>query len=418
LDECGEDGVGEDDEGGFAGLGGFGFAPLAESGLKGALGGGVGGGGLLGGGAAGGLGTGFGGAAGCAEGEGTGFSGGFAGRGSRGILDGEIEGLEVAAGQGFAAFVGEGGFFEGDEVAGGVGPLFGGDGDEAGAGEDSEEELERAAAEVGGVGEGSGEEFGVELAGGAGLAFEGAEDGHEAAEVVGIGFADGLGATGDGAGGVAEVAVTAGAGSVGGVSEVADEGGHAALGLLGELGHAVDLGFAEGDLGVVALAPGGGPGSADVALDVDDGGALGGELLGGVVEALGVHPEALAEEVGHLEVFGEDGGYAGELGGWGVVALEEEVVHLAVGEGVQEDGAGGEAVAAGSADLLVVGLDGAGEGDVDDGADVGLVDAHAEGDGGDDDLELAGEEVALDALAGGGVEAGVVGGGVGSEHGG
>ena len=48
---------------------------------------------------------------------------------------------------------------------------------------------------------------------------------------------------------------------------------------------------------------------------------------------------------------------------------------------------------------------------MDDGADVGLVDAHAEGDGGDDDFELAGEEVALDALAGGGVEAGVVGGG-------
>ena len=57
------------------------------------------------------------------------------------------------------------------------------------------------------------------------------------------------------------------------------------------------------------------------------------------------------------------------------------------------------AVAAGAADLLVVGFDGAGEGDVDDGADVGLVDAHAEGDGGDDDFELAGEEGALDAVA-------------------
>ncbi len=115
--------------------------------------------------------------------------------------------------------------------------------------------------------------------------------------------------------------------------------------------------------------------------------------------------------VGHLVVVGEEGGYADEFGGGGVVALEEEVVHLAVGEGVEEDGAGGLAVAAGAADLLVVGLDGAGEGDVDYGADVGFVDAHAEGDGGYDDLEFSGLEVALDALADAGFEAGVVGGG-------
>ncbi len=95
-------------------------------------------------------------------------------------------------------------------------------------------------------------------------------------------------------------------------------------------------------------------------------------------------------------------GDAGEFGGHGVVALEEEIVHLAVGVAVEQDGAGGVAVAAGAADLLVVGLDRGGQGVVDDGADVGLVDAHAEGDGGDDDLELAGEELGLDALARGG----------------
>src|SRR6185437_15160982 len=78
---------------------------------------------------------------------------------------------------------------------------------------------------------------------------------------------------------------------------------------------------------------------------------------------------------------------------------------------VEQDGARGVAVAAGAADLLVKGLDGAGKRDVDDGADVGLVDAHAEGDGGDDDLELAGEEVALDAVTCGGVETSVVRGG-------
>jgi hypothetical protein len=48
---------------------------------------------------------------------------------------------------------------------------------------------------------------------------------------------------------------------------------------------------------------------------------------------------------------------------------------------------------------------------VDDGADVGLVDAHTEGDGGDDDFDGALEELLLDALAGGGVESGMIGGG-------
>ena len=91
-------------------------------------------------------------------------------------------------------------------------------------------------------------------------------------------------------------------------------------------------------------------------------------------------------------------------------------MHLAVGEGVEENGAGGLAVASGAADLLVVLLDGTGEGGVNDGADVGFVDAHAEGDGGYDYLELAGEKVALGPLAGGGVEAGVVWGGFLAEN--
>ena len=71
----------------------------------------------------------------------------------------------------------------------------------------------------------------------------------------------------------------------------------------------------------------------------------------------------------------------------------------------------GLAVAAGAADLLVVGLERAGQRGVDDGADIGLVDAHAEGDGGDDHLQFAGEEGGLHLLAALGVEAGVIGGG-------
>ena len=76
---------------------------------------------------------------------------------------------------------------------------------------------------------------------------------------------------------------------------------------------------------------------------------------------------------------------------------------------MHEDGAAGLAVATGAADLLVVAFEAPRQRGVDDGADVGLVDAHAEGDGGDDDLELAGEELLLHALAALGVEARVVG---------
>ena len=54
--------------------------------------------------------------------------------------------------------------------------------------------------------------------------------------------------------------------------------------------------------------------------------------------------------------------------------------------GVVEDAEGGETVAPGAAGFLVVVLEGLREGPVDDEADVGFVDAHAEGGGGDDDV--------------------------------
>jgi len=212
----------------------------------------------------------------------------------------------------------------------------------------------------------------------------------------------------------AEVAVAAGAESVSGVAKVLDESSHAALRGFGELNHAVDLRAAEVDLLVVAFTPCGPArcvfGGADVAGHVDGGGSLCDEFFDCFVEGLGFHFEALAEEVGHLVVVGEDGGYAGELGDSGVVALEEEVMHLAVGEGVKEDGAGGLAVTSCASDLLVVLLDGAGERGMDDCADVCFVDAHAEGDGGDDNFEVSREEVALDALTSGRVEACVISG--------
>ena len=72
--------------------------------------------------------------------------------------------------------------------------------------------------------------------------------------------------------------MAAGAEAVGGVAEVLDEGGHAALRGFGEGDHAVDLAAAEGELLVVAAAPGFAGvrllGGADVAVEVDGGGAL------------------------------------------------------------------------------------------------------------------------------------------------
>ena len=317
------------------------------------------------------------------------------------IFIGEKDGEVVALVAG-AAFVGERGALEVDDVAFGVGEGVGGEGDEAGAGEGVEVDVELLAVDAEG-------EVGVELSGGAwGRTVEGAEDGAELAVFLCSGLAEGLGG---GSFGRAEVAVAAGAEAVGSVAEVLDEGGHAALRSFGVASHGVDLGAAKGELSVVAGLPDFVFCCAKIAGDVEGGCALGDEFFGGAVEGLDVHAEALAESVGLLKVFGEDAGEAGEFGGCGVVALEEEVVHLAVGEGVEEHGARGIAVASCAADLLVVGLDGAGKSGVNDGADVGLVDAHAEGDGGDDDLELAGEEVALHALARGRVETGVIGGG-------
>ena len=58
---------------------------------------------------------------------------------------------------------------------------------------------------------------------------------------------------------------------------------------------------------------------------------------------------------------------------------------LDVAGAIERERVGGQAVAAGAADLLIVGLDRRGHVGVKDEAHVGLVDAHAEGDGRADD---------------------------------
>ena len=79
-----------------------------------------------------------------------------------------------------------------------------------------------------------------------------------------------------------------------------------------------------------------------------------------------------------------------------------------VGVAVHQVGAAGRSVAPGAANLLVVAFEGRGQPGVNHGADVGLVDAHAEGDGGHDDLQFAGLKGGLHALAGRRIKARVV----------
>ena len=96
-----------------------------------------------------------------------------------------------------------------------------------------------------------------------------------------------------------------------------------------------------------------------------------------------------------------------------VVPVAGRVVdHLAllhdVGEAVGEPGGGGQAVAARPAGLLVVALDRLGQVEVGDEPDVGLVDAHAEGDRRDHDDAVLAQEARLVRGAGRAVEPGVV----------
>ena len=76
-------------------------------------------------------------------------------------------------------------------------------------------------------------------------------------------------------------------------------------------------------------------------------------------------------------------------------ARRSESQRMHVGGGVEQHALGLQAVAAGAAGLLLVVLDRLRHGGVDDAAHVAAVDAHAEGDGGDDDVELLGREGVL-----------------------
>ena len=97
-----------------------------------------------------------------------------------------------------------------------------------------------------------------------------------------------------------------------------------------------------------------------------------------------------------------------ELVGARIATGEEEGLDALVFQTVEEDGVGWEAVASGASSFLVVGFEGVGELEVVDEADVGLVDAEAEGLGGDHDLVVSAHELGLDALPLAGGHAAVV----------
>src|SRR5260221_667093 len=80
-----------------------------------------------------------------------------------------------------------------------------------------------------------------------------------------------------------------------------------------------------------------------------------------------------------------------------------------VGHAIGHPGIGRQPVAAGAAGLLVIGLEALRRVEMGDEADIGLVDAHAEGDGGDDDDSFLLEEAVLVALPHRGVEPGMIG---------
>ena len=86
---------------------------------------------------------------------------------------------------------------------------------------------------------------------------------------------------------------------------------------------------------------------------------------------------------------------AGHLLFGGVLVGEELVKLLNVLLAVEGDASSFASVAAGTSGFLIVALDAFGDVVVDDKAHVGFVDAHAESDGGHDDIHLLGEEFVL-----------------------
>ena len=79
--------------------------------------------------------------------------------------------------------------------------------------------------------------------------------------------------------------------------------------------------------------------------------------------------------------------------------LDEVLDLLDIRIAEEKQAMGGQTVPSGASDLLVVAFDILGQVKVDDEAHVGFVDAHAKGDGGDNDLHVVADEGFLIAVA-------------------
>ena len=134
--------------------------------------------------------------------------------------------------------------------------------------------------------------------------------------------------------------------------------------------------------------------------------AVGVELLAEVVQQLAAAAHGAFGVVGHL---GQQLVGVVALGHRLILAELLQLENVVVA--VEHQAVALQAVAAATAGFLVVALDGLGRVVVNHEAHVGLVDAHAEGDGGHNHVALLVEERVLVVDAGVLVEAGVVGAG-------
>ena len=210
--------------------------------------------------------------------------------------------------------------------------------------------------------------------------------------------------------GRADVAQPAAPAAVGAVAEVPDQPEHAAAAVVGEAGHLVDLVEPVPPLRPVGAAPRVGAAAHPVAA-ADDGAAVDAKLVQGGLERVLVQAQPTLQIGPFRRRLPQRVVEFLEVADLGIGELVQELLGPAVGPGVQQQRPRRLAVPAGAADLLVVALDRRRHRRVDDGADVRLVDPHAEGRRGHHDLDVAAEERGLHVVPLRRRQPGVVGGG-------
>src|SRR6185437_9083188 len=139
------------------------------------------------------------------------------------------------------------------------------------------------------------------------------------------------------------------------ISEVANQRGHAALAGYGILHRQVELRFSALRLSGVGVAPT--LSAADgILVKVHRSAAVDDELLQHLVEQLGFHAQPGAKSFLLQRLFSQAAIHAIQFIDRWIIALEEKLMHLAIRVGVEQNGAAGEPIAPGAANLLVIRL--------------------------------------------------------------